>query len=146
MVETKSGRRLKLSKWFHPTPTSLGVRYSRHASWGGRRVAWSTKQPGLWAASRVFFNTYNESSPGDTLTTPGEAAWSIFQRDWQLTAQESGSGSVYTGHNFEVRQPPHWKTRQICMVKWSCEVLERQMELEGLDVLDLLGRSPMMQD
>jgi len=60
------------------------------------------------------------------------------QHDRQLTAQESGSGSVYTGHDFEVRQPQHWKIRQTCVVKRLCQVLGREMELEGLDVLDLL--------
>lgn len=83
-------------------------------------------------------DTYAEPSPGDALTTLGETAWYTFRRDGQPTEQESGGRSRYPRHLFEVQQPPYWRAHRGCMVKRSCQVSKREIELEGLDVLDAL--------
>ena len=89
----------------------------------------------------MILDAYTEPSPDDTITTPYEAARSIFRCDEKPELRQSGEES-YGRHSFEVVQRPiYWGIRQICMVKRLCQVLKRERDFEGLELLDLL-RTP----
>ena len=97
-----------------------------------------------WAPLRgylpIILDTYAEPSPDDTLTTPHEAARSIFQCDEKPEARPSDDS--YGRHSLEVQRPSHWGIRQVCMMKRLCQVLKREKDLEGFDLLDLLRAPP----
>ena len=83
--------------------------FPRHL-WPGRNRKPSgcscSEQPGqglLQGYFSIILNAYNEPSPSDTRTTPGEAAWPIFKCDRQpATQEESYDESIHTRHNFRV--------------------------------------------
>jgi hypothetical protein len=86
-------------------------------------------------------NTCAEPSPGDTSTTPGEAARHILRYDGQPTGQEPDGESLNPRYNIEVQEPPHWEVHQARMRR-LCQVLERETELQAFDVLHVLRLFP----
>jgi hypothetical protein len=82
-------------------------------------------------------NAYAEPSPGDTSTTPGEAARHVLRYDGQPIGQEPYGEPLNPRHHIEVQEPPHWEVHQVRMRR-SRQVLECEPELEGFDVPDAL--------
>ena len=131
------------SVWLSPDPDIL-PRYLW--AWAERETIELLRvqsDPG-WAPLRGYLPTildaYAEPSPDDTVITPYEAARSIFQCNEKPEARQSDES--YGRISLEVQRPPRWEIRQVCMMKRLCQVLRREMDLKGLDLLDLLRAPP----
>ena len=72
----------------------------------------------------IILRTYTELWSDDICNPPDAAARVIFEHDGQP------DGPI---HWMEL--PENWRVRQVCMMKRLCQVLAREMELEGLQML-----------
>ena len=132
------------SIWLSPDPDVLPQRLW---AWVERETVELFKIPGdLGRASLrgyfpIILDTYVEPFPDDTLTSPFEAARSIFRRDEQPEARQSNGGS-HARTSFEAQRPLHWRIHQVCMMKRLCQVLKREREVDGLDALNILRTDP----
>jgi hypothetical protein len=132
------------SIWLSPDPEILPRHLWAWVEWETTELFRVPSNPG-WAPLQghlpIILDTYIEPSPGDTLTTPYEAARSIFQCHDNPEARQSADESC--GRNSpEVQRPLYWGIHQVCMMKRLCQVLGRGRDLEGLELLDLLRAMP----
>lgn len=96
-----------------------------------------------WRPLQGYFpipsNTYDGPEPDYLWATPAGAARVVFHSNLGPTTQEESDCASFSPQcNFKAQQPPHRKIRRVCMMKRLCQVLKREIELEGLEVLDLL--------
>ena len=131
------------SMWLSPDPDMLPP---HHWEWVERETL------GLFKVQRgpdwrplggylpIILRTYTELWSDDIFNPPGAAARDIFEYDGQPDGPIrkrgglSGSGGV-TIQPFWVETPKDWRIRQVCMMKRLCQVLAREMELDGLRML-----------
>ena len=86
----------------------------------------------------IILRTYTELWSDDIFNPPGAAARVIFEYDGQPDGPIRKRGGLLGGvtiQPFWMETPEDWRIRQVCMMKRLCQVLAREMELDGLHML-----------